>query len=65
VTAEILTVAELAVVLLVKPVTIYSLVAKRALPFFRLRGSIRFSREALNEYIIEQAELNQKGAPVC
>ena len=39
----------------VRPKTIYNLASRRALPFIKIGGSLRFSRRALLEYIEERS----------
>ncbi len=50
---DLLTVEDAAQLLRLKKQTVYALVMKRQLPFVKIGGSLRFSREQLRDYITD------------
>ena len=52
-TIELLTPDEVAELLRISKVGVYRLVEKRAIPFYRIRGSLRFDRKDVATYLKE------------
>ena len=48
---KLLTVAEVAKILRVAPNTVYILASNKKIPSLKIGGAVRFSPQALNEYI--------------
>ncbi len=48
---EFYTVKELAELLCVKPLTIYRMVQRQELPFYKIGRSVRFRRDDIEEYL--------------